>query len=249
MAKRKDWYPDGRQNQINFTKKWVSVFAEPSGQAEKGRKAPENWQTWGIPDDVYNDFVKKQRAAEESLNAVVLSGLREGPLHKAAQETFAGLDAASRNIKRRWLFVPPLTVMNIAALGIKERETSRWPKPEPRHTVTAHISNPDLHIIQLDIIPGNFGDEDISDFSYSIRVGILSPDGAIPEKSPNAAYYMTKVPSIPEDLPRQFTRRRRREFFRLSAAEAGKIAYFCICYQNAKGETGPWSPMITAVIT
>jgi hypothetical protein len=110
-------------------------------------------------------------------------------------------------------------------------------------------SNPDLHAIMLEMLPGLAGDEDVSGFSFNIRVGVFSPDGVIPERSPSAPYYMTKIPVIPQDLPEQFNRRRKKETFTFTAADAGKIAYFYVCYQNSKSETGPWSQMITAIIT
>ncbi|MDR3352901.1 MAG: hypothetical protein LBO00_07885 [Zoogloeaceae bacterium] len=33
-----------------------------------------------------------------------------------------------------------------------------------------------------------------------------------------------------------------------SGEESGKTIYFCVRYENAKGEPGPWGPIFSAVI-
>jgi hypothetical protein len=55
-------------------------------------------------------------------------------------------------------------------------------------------------------------------------------------------------PATAEDLPKNRFTRRKKEIFEFSPADVKKTAYFCIRYENSKGEAGPWGPMITAVI-
>jgi hypothetical protein len=45
----------------------------------------------------------------------------------------------------------------------------------------------------------------------------------------------------------RFTRRKTEEIV-FPAGEAGMTAYFCSRYENRKGETGKWGPVISAII-
>ena len=45
----------------------------------------------------------------------------------------------------------------------------------------------------------------------------------------------------------KFTRRKK-ELITFDPSDSGKIAYFCIRYENRKGNAGPWGPMVWAVI-
>ncbi|MDR2260454.1 MAG: RHS repeat protein [Azoarcus sp.] len=40
----------------------------------------------------------------------------------------------------------------------------------------------------------------------------------------------------------------KRERMDFAQEESGKTIYFCVRYENAKGEPGPWGPIFSAVI-
>jgi hypothetical protein len=58
----------------------------------------------------------------------------------------------------------------------------------------------------------------------------------------------SSVTTAGEDLPHSKFTRRKKERFDFPAEDSGKTAYFCVRYENAKGESGPWGPMFSAVI-
>ena len=55
-------------------------------------------------------------------------------------------------------------------------------------------------------------------------------------------------PVTGEDLTKQIFTRRKKEDFMFSPTDVKKTAYFCIRYENSKGQAGAWGPMIAAVI-
>jgi hypothetical protein len=58
---------------------------------------------------------------------------------------------------------------------------------------------------------------------------------------------LMKVPVTGKDLPHSRWTRRRKERFDFDG-DSGKTAYFCVCYENGKGEAGEFGPMFHAVI-
>jgi hypothetical protein len=57
-----------------------------------------------------------------------------------------------------------------------------------------------------------------------------------------------RIPKGGEDLPFSKFTRRKKELMDFAQEDSGKTAYFCIRYENAKGEPGHWGPMFNAVI-
>jgi hypothetical protein len=61
-------------------------------------------------------------------------------------------------------------------------------------------------------------------------------------------FHIAEAPLTGEDLPfSEFTRKRtyRADF---SEADRGKTVYFCLMYENGKGNSGPWGPILQAII-
>jgi hypothetical protein len=59
---------------------------------------------------------------------------------------------------------------------------------------------------------------------------------------------LLKVPVAGEELPHSKFTRRKKELFDFAQEDSGKRAYFCVRYENAKGEPGPQGPVFSAVI-
>jgi hypothetical protein len=57
-----------------------------------------------------------------------------------------------------------------------------------------------------------------------------------------------KPPVTGDELPHSHFTRRKRERMDFSQEESGKTIYFCVRYENAKGEPGPWGPIFSAVV-
>ena len=55
-------------------------------------------------------------------------------------------------------------------------------------------------------------------------------------------------PTSGENLTRHTFTRRKKEVIRFTPSDVKKTAYFCIRYENSKGKSGPWGPMVSAII-
>jgi hypothetical protein len=58
---------------------------------------------------------------------------------------------------------------------------------------------------------------------------------------------LMKPPTSGKELPHSRWTRRRRERFSFDG-DSGKTVYFCIRYENGKGESGEFGPIFSAVI-
>jgi hypothetical protein len=55
-------------------------------------------------------------------------------------------------------------------------------------------------------------------------------------------------PATGADLPKGEFSRKPVKVVQHTEADKGKTAYYATCYENSKGEKGPWSPVVEAVI-
>jgi hypothetical protein len=55
-------------------------------------------------------------------------------------------------------------------------------------------------------------------------------------------------PASGADLPKSKFNRRTTHVVQHTEAVKGKTAFYSTCYENSKGDTGPWSPVVEAVI-
>jgi hypothetical protein len=55
-------------------------------------------------------------------------------------------------------------------------------------------------------------------------------------------------PANADALRRSVFRMKITEVFDYDETERGKRVYYAACYENAKGEAGPWSDIVTAII-
>jgi hypothetical protein len=56
------------------------------------------------------------------------------------------------------------------------------------------------------------------------------------------------TPTNAEDLRHSVFRRKTSEVFNYDEQDCGKRVFYAACYENAKGEAGPWSDIIEAII-
>jgi hypothetical protein len=56
------------------------------------------------------------------------------------------------------------------------------------------------------------------------------------------------APAMPADLPKSKFSRKTTETFLWDPSDQGKPVYYATCYENAKGEEGPWSAIISTIV-
>jgi hypothetical protein len=120
-------------------------------------------------------------------------------------------------------------------MGLPVYDTTPTPINKPLGLATASVSYLGGQVLQLtrSHVDGTPMDKRAS-YGCKFFYGVYADGDTLPESG--------------EDLPKQRFSRRKRELFEFAPADVKKPAYFCIRYENSKGEAGPWGPMIKAVI-
>jgi hypothetical protein len=75
----------------------------------------------------------------------------------------------------------------------------------------------------------------------------MPPGGATVEAATGEKRELMRPPVSGKELPHSRWTRRRKERFSFDG-DSGKTVYFCIRYENSKGEAGEFGPIFSAVI-
>ena len=235
MAHNSDWLPSRREFQLTMAKCWILVLGEKNS-------------AWGIPNEEVSELTKLVEEAEKIM-AKALSSERTMIVTAQCKEAFGNLAAFMRNLKNQYFFSPPLTDDDFISLELNPKNTIKNAVLPPDGQAEAGISSPGVHLLLLRIrpLPGTVIDPRIV-HGFRIFYGILQPGGATIEEAESPNVYLTQPPQSGNDLPHSKFTRRRKELFDFHAVDSGKTVYFCIQYENSKGQTGPWGPIFQAAI-
>jgi len=230
-----DWFPSRRSDQILMAKNWEHQMT--------------TWgEMWGVPKDVKAKLKSLRVKAENDLH--LATGANPTPENiQKCRDTLKELQAYMRNIKSRYFKKPPLKNEHFVALGLKvpDRIKSPVPKPEASSSVEVSylgISRLRLHLSRID---GAAADKR-AEYGRRIYWGVMPPGGATLEQAAGKGHYLMKRPVSGEELAHSKLTRRARETIEFPSEDSGSTAYFCVRYENSKGEPGPWGPIFSAVI-
>jgi hypothetical protein len=142
---------------------------------------------------------------------------------------------AMRDVKKRYFYEPPLTDADFVSLGLKPKDTTPTAIEEPKGQADADIAYPGKTQLELRIkhVDGTPLDPR-SDYGCRVYHGVYAPDETPPESG--------------EDLRESLFSKRRKLMYSFGPKSSGKTAYFCIRYENSKGQKGPWGPIFSAII-
>jgi hypothetical protein len=187
--------------------------------------------------------------AETALMAAQSSS-RTPVITAQCKAAFEALIEKMRFIKSRYFLSPPLTDADLISLELKPRDTTPTPVPPPTTQAEADISRPGVHLLELHLRPvsGFPPDPHRSDYGYRIYYGVVPPGGTTVEVATSPKRELMRVPVSGDDLPFSKFTRRKKELMDFAQEDSGKTAYFCIRYENTKGQPGPWGPLFNAVI-
>ena len=235
MAHNSDWLPSRREFQLTMAKSWITVMGIKGG-------------AWDITKEEISDLNKLVANAEKLL-AKAVSSERTTIVTAQCKETFGKMTAFMRNIKTRRFFSPPLTDADYISLELRPKTTIKTPILPPTGQAEAEVSYPGVHLLLLRIRPlsGTVIDPRVV-HGFRIFYGILPPGGATIEQATGSQRYLMKPPQAGDDLPHSKFTRRKKELFDFNAGDSGKTVYFCIQYENSKGQAGPWGPLFQATI-
>ena len=220
MSKRSDWLPNTQTSKLAMAETWCEFMAE---------KLTE----WSIPTTALTQLATAVTAAKNAI--AVPDSSRNSITNAQLKMAFDQLTAEMRDIKKRYLYDPPLTEADFAALGLKPKDINPTPVAPPTGQAEADITYPGRTQLQLLIqhMAGTPLDAK-ANYGYRIYFGKYAADDTLPATG--------------KDLRESKFSRQKKVLFTFEPEDTGKTAYFCIRYENSKGETGPWGPMFSAVI-
>jgi hypothetical protein len=229
MAHYSEWLPGSREEQLAMAKNWLMVLGE--------YETPP----WGIP---LADITELGglTASADSMLAYAMSAERTHAVTVACKAAFEALVAKMRFFKNHYFLVPPLTPVDLARLGLKERDPGT-PIPAPESQPEADLTFPGIHLVELrNIRPvGGPPPDPRGDYGVRIHYGLT---GAPTEAH---RFRVTEAPKTGKDLPSSRFTRRKKERFDFDG-ESGNTVYFCLKYENPTGDEGSYGPMLSAVI-
>ena len=235
MAHYSDWLPTRRADQIAMAKKWCTVLHRTA-------------TAWGVPPAVLPDLAGRYQDAEDMLGEA-LSSARTAVITARCKEYFDKLTSKMRDIKKRYFLTPPLTDANYVELGLNPPDTVSTPVPPPEGFPEADVSYPGVGVLTLHPRPvkGQPPLDDRSEYGYRIFWGAYPPGGATVEQATGKLRLLMKPPATGDDLPKSEWTRRHKENIDFHECR-GHTVYFCVRYENPKGDYGPWGPMFTAIV-
>ena len=174
------------------------------------------------------------------------------PLYEACLELPTKVDIFARNSARkkaatvirpfvnRFLRHLPVTDEQRLRMEINVRK-ARSVIAVPTDQPSASIRFPGTHLVELFKFQNisAAGSDPRSNYGVRIHYGIVGAN--------DPKYRIDEIPTSGRRFAESVFTRKMRYCFDFDG-EAGKIVCFCLCYENAKGESGPFGPIIRAAI-
>jgi hypothetical protein len=128
-------------------------------------------------------------------------------------------------------------------MGIPPIDRIHTNVPRPENQVEADLTFPGIHLVELRRIRPVAGTAPDARSDYGVRIYYAlsgEPDDRFP-------FRLAEPLKIGKVLPYSVFTRRKKERFDFNG-ESGSTVYFCLCYENSKGEAGPFGPVLSAVV-
>jgi hypothetical protein len=187
---------------------------------------------WGIPYEEVNElrtlvtsFATLQKKADSPARTSVIVAEKN-----AARKA---LTAKVRELANFRLKNPIITDTDRIAMGLNVRDTTRTTVPVP-------TSRPELDIYVVDFRRLKVVFHDMGSKSKAKPSGV---NGAV------IIYAVLETPpATPDVLNRSVLATRTPHILEFAEEERGKTVYVAICWQNEKGQRGPWSEIESAIV-
>lgn len=230
-----DWMPGKRDDVLHMGKAWI-------------QELQVNGTAWGVPTGDVSALQTLTGAADTALRQAK-SGDRTETITAQCRMAFDELKGKMRAIKDRYLRSPPLGPDNYPRLLLHMHDTEPTSHGRPTGQIQISISFAGKGLIKLYLGPVAGTDKPAgSHWFYTIYEGIMPHGGATLEEAAGPKHYLMRPPLSGDELLFLNRTRRGSEMREFPAEEAGKTAYYCGRYENAKGEKGPWGPLVSTII-
>jgi hypothetical protein len=217
-----DWLPTREQDLTDLAVIWTAALQDGAKQAAYGWNAGECQATA----DKITVFLTA-RTAYEADNSTANRIAKDEAKGEAVD---AMRDFANASIRYNKL----MTDEDKLPLGIRPGD----------HTPTTHLpptSQPDTVV-----------DNTQNHFEHRVRALNRGRNDASKPADAYGVRYAWQVggekPATGADLPKSKFSRKTAHIVTHTEADKAKTAYYATCYENSKGDTGPWSPVEEAVI-
>jgi hypothetical protein len=157
--------------------------------------------------------------------------------HKAGEDTL-------REFHNEFiLYSRKVTDEQLAELGCSRRDPTPSFIPAPTSQATAELAYTAVHELTLRKIHaiGTLSADPRSDYGVSIHYGILDPE------NPAGRFRIAARPVTGDDLPHSVFTKKKKHVFNFEG-DTGKTIWFSLCYENEKGDPGPYVPLFQAII-
>jgi hypothetical protein len=230
------WLPGNRTGQLAMAKQWLIVLATQAA-------------VWEIPAALVTAFTALVTAADTALEKVQDKATRTHVDAVACGEAFKDMTVKMRYLKNNYFNSPPRTVEELATLALSPRNPPT-DVPSPQNQVTAKHHPLGDHLIELviEIVGDILTDNKASDYGVRVYWGIMPAGGAAVEAATGRKRELPQTPTGGEDLPFSRFTRKKKEVFDFDSADRGKTVYFYLRLENAKGQVGPWGPLLDTII-
>ena len=228
----KNYLPKGDNALIDWGQQLIMVIYDPL-----------NYERWGVMkppeelNELYGDFATKLAACKQSNRRpveVLAKNVAKAKLLKAFRNFVQGFLARNVNV----------TEQDRHLMGLPQRDTIPTSVPQPVTQVEGTLSFRGLGLIEMrDIRPATDKPDARAGYGVRIYYGIMG--GATTEE--NNKFRLVARPTHGSELPHSVFTRRRRHLLDFTD-ERGKEVFFCMRYENSKGEAGPWGKIIQAFV-
>jgi hypothetical protein len=201
--------------------------------------ADANCERWGVPSPGEDmtaalhdliDKVNRCKAPTRSKVDTLVKNQARKALEKDVRNYLQGV--VIRNVR--------VTDEDRQMMGLPIRDITPTAVPPPTAPVEGELHFPAPAIVEVrNIRP--LGGADFSPYGARIYYGVLGAPNAVDK------FRLAQRPETGNDLPHSvFTRRKSHRF--IFTGDSGKEVFFCMRYENSKGEAGPWGSMLNAFI-
>jgi hypothetical protein len=215
-----DFFPKREADLLEWLKNFGVVVAE-------------NAVAWGIPANTASGLTAQITAYEAVYEAAKGENGTKALIVEKNEKRDA-LKAEARNVKNKFIdYNDAVSDSDRERLGLPRRDRTPTPKPRPASRPTLEVLPTNNRQHTATAVNQATGKKNKPDDAYGVRFVSEIRDAP---------------PANADDLRHSVFRRKVVEVFDYAEEDRGKKVFYAACYENAKGEAGPWSDIIEAVI-
>ena len=220
MSTSRDWFPTVRTGQLTMAKNWGQIMGSSAA-------------LWNIPPATVQQLTALTGEAESALAEAQNETTRTPVATARCKEAFMTLETRMRDLKKRFLYVPPLAESDLVSLGLKIPDTHHTPTGTPAAQVTIETYLVGRHELGIKIIYVTGDPNDPANKGFRIYYKAVAPGSA--------------PPAAPGELIKSFYTKRKKDVMEFEFGDSGKTAFFALQIEN-EGRKGPWGPLVSALI-